>query len=140
MKYVMIGNSEIKASQIGLGTWQFGTKGWGYGRDFSREDSIKIVQTALDLGINLIDTAEVYGRGKSEEIVGEAINGYEREEIVISTKFFPIAIRPSASIRALKKSLKRLKTSYIAVLTHHLLEKKAMDRYHHEGSEGTFER
>jgi len=115
MKYTTIGDTSTKISQIGLGTWQFGSSGWGYGTDFTKEDAIAIVHKAIDLGINLIDTAEVYGRGNSEKIVGEAIKGYDREQLIISTKFMPITIRPSSSIRALQKSLNRLQTSYIDI-------------------------
>ncbi|WP_455463572.1 aldo/keto reductase [Candidatus Hodarchaeum mangrovi] len=119
MKYTTIGDTSTKISQIGLRTWQFGSSGWGYGTDFTKEDAIAVVHRALDLGINLIDTAEVYGRGNSEKIVGEAIKGYEREQIIISTKFMPLTIRPSSSIRALRKSLKRLQTSYIDIYLIH---------------------
>ena len=115
MKYTSIGDTSTKISQIGLGTWQFGSSGWGYGTDFTKDDAIAIVHKALDLGINLIDTAEVYGRGNSEKIIGEAIKGYDREQIIISTKFMPLTVRPSSSIRALQKSLKRLQTSYIDI-------------------------
>lgn len=119
MKFTDIGNTNIKVSQIGLGTWQFGTKGWGFGSDFSKADAIAIVHKALELEINIIDTAEVYGGGKSERILGEAIRGYDREKIIISTKFMPIAIRPSAVTRALNKSLKRLQTDYIDIYLIH---------------------
>ncbi|UCG03508.1 MAG: aldo/keto reductase [Candidatus Heimdallarchaeota archaeon] len=119
MKYTVIGNTNVKISQIGLGTWQFGSKGWGYGTDFTRKDAISIVHKALELGINVIDTAEAYGRGKSEEIIGEAIKGYDRERIIITTKFLPIAIRPSSVVKALNKSLKRLQTDYIDIYLIH---------------------
>ncbi|MFX0123988.1 MAG: aldo/keto reductase [Candidatus Hodarchaeota archaeon] len=119
MKFTAIGNTNVKASQIGLGTWQFGSKGWGYGTDFDKTDAISIVHKALDLGINVIDTAEAYGWGKSEQIIGEAIKGYDRENIIITTKFLPIAIRPSAVKRALNKSLERLQTDYIDIYLIH---------------------
>jgi aryl-alcohol dehydrogenase-like predicted oxidoreductase len=119
MRYTKIGKTAMKVSQIGLGTWQIGTKGRGYGKYFDKNDSIKIIQHAIDSGITLIDTAEAYGRGKSESIIGEAIQGYERENIVLISKFLPTAIRPSAVIRALKKSLKRLRTTYLDVYLLH---------------------
>ena len=53
----MIGNTDVKVSQIGLGTWQFGSKGWGFESDFNKTNAISIVHKALDLGINIIDTA-----------------------------------------------------------------------------------
>ncbi|MFX1283047.1 MAG: aldo/keto reductase [Promethearchaeota archaeon] len=119
MKFTVIGNTNVMASQIGLGTWQFGSKGWGYGTDFDKSDAISIVQKALELGINVIDTAEAYGWGKSESIIGEAIKGYDRDKFIISTKFLPMAIKPSAVVRALNKSLKRLNTDYIDIYLIH---------------------
>lgn len=119
MKFTVIGNTDVKVSQIGLGTWQFGSKGWGFESDFNKADAISIVHKALDSGINLIDTAEAYGRGESERIVGEAIKGYDREKIVLSTKFLPTAVRPSAVVRALKKSLDRLDTDFIDIYLIH---------------------
>jgi aryl-alcohol dehydrogenase-like predicted oxidoreductase len=119
MKFTVIGDTDVKASQIGLGTWQFGPKGWGYGTDFTKADAISIVHKALELGINVIDTAEVYGWGKSEKIIGEAIKDHDREKIIITTKFFPLAIRPSSVVRALNKSLDRLQTDYIDIYLIH---------------------
>jgi aryl-alcohol dehydrogenase-like predicted oxidoreductase len=120
MKFTTIGKTEKAISQIGLGTWQFGSKGWGYGTDFDKKTAIAIVHKALELGINLIDTAEVYGGGKSEIIIGEALEGYDREKIVLVSKFLPATIRPSAVKRSLNKSLKRLKTDYLDIYLIHL--------------------
>ncbi|MHA2202645.1 MAG: aldo/keto reductase [Candidatus Hodarchaeales archaeon] len=119
MKFTEIGDTNVKASQIGLGTWQFGSKGWGYGTDFNKADAISIVHKAIELGINIIDTAEAYGFGKSERIIGEAIKEYDREKIIITTKFLPMAIRPSSVVKALNKSLKRLNTGYIDIYLIH---------------------
>jgi aryl-alcohol dehydrogenase-like predicted oxidoreductase len=119
MKFTTIGKTDRKISQIGLGTWQFGTKGWGYGTDFDKQTAISIVHRALELGINIIDTAEVYGGGKSEIIIGEALEGYERENFVLVSKFLPATIRPSAVKRSLAKSLKRLKTDYLDIYLIH---------------------
>ncbi|MCK4849223.1 MAG: aldo/keto reductase [Candidatus Heimdallarchaeota archaeon] len=119
MKFTTIGKTERVVSQIGLGTWQFGSKGWGYGTDFGKKDAIDIVHKALDLGINLIDTAEVYGGGKSEIIIGEALEGYEREKVVVVSKFLPKTVRPSAVKRSLNNSLKRLKTDYLDIYLIH---------------------
>jgi len=119
VQFTTLGRSNTKISQIGLGTWQFGSKGWGYDRDFNKTDAINIVHRALELGINLIDTAEVYAMGESERIIGQALKGYEREEVVIVSKFLPAALRPSAIKRALTKSLKRLQTDYLDVYLIH---------------------
>jgi aryl-alcohol dehydrogenase-like predicted oxidoreductase len=76
-------------SAIGLGTWQFGSREWGYGNDYADTEAVAITHRALDLGINLIDTAEIYAFGKSERIVGKAIEG-RRDEAFLATKVFPI--------------------------------------------------
>lgn len=86
MRYVEVGGARLSA--IGLGTWQFGSAEWGYGEDYASTEALAIVERALDLGINFIDTAEIYAFGRSERIVGTAIQG-RREEVFIATKFFP---------------------------------------------------
>jgi aryl-alcohol dehydrogenase-like predicted oxidoreductase len=88
MKYVEVGG--VKLSAVGLGTWQFGSREWGYGTEYAEREAVDITHRALDLGINLIDTAEVYGFGKSERIVGRAIAG-RRDEAFIATKLLPVA-------------------------------------------------
>jgi aryl-alcohol dehydrogenase-like predicted oxidoreductase len=88
MRFVEIDG--IRMSAVGLGTWQFGSKDWGYGSQYADVEAGKILQRALDLGINVIDTAEIYGRGNSERIVGKAL-GDRRKEAFIATKVFPIA-------------------------------------------------
>jgi len=82
MRYRELGQSGIKASVVGLGAWAIG--GWMWGGTEEKE-SIETIKTALDSGINLIDTAPVYGFGLSEEIVGRAIKGI-RAGVVIATK------------------------------------------------------
>jgi aryl-alcohol dehydrogenase-like predicted oxidoreductase len=76
-------------SAIGLGCWQFGSMEWGYGKEYLEKDAIEIVHRALDLGVTLIDTAEIYGFGKSERAVGRALEG-RRDEAFIATKVFPV--------------------------------------------------
>src|ERR1700730_13538175 len=87
MRYVEVGG--VRVSAVGLGTWQFGSREWGYGNDYAEEEAVKITRRALDLGINLIDTAEAYAFGKSERIVGRAIAG-RRDEAFVATKVFPV--------------------------------------------------
>ena len=77
-------------SVIGLGTWQFGSKDWGYGAQYADVEAARIVERALDLGVNVIDTAEIYGRGNSERIVGNAL-GERRKEVFLATKVLPVA-------------------------------------------------
>ncbi|MDH4118174.1 MAG: aldo/keto reductase [Acidimicrobiia bacterium] len=86
MRFVEAAGARV--SVIGVGCWQFGSKDWGYGRHYARETAHEIVQTALDLGVNLIDTAEVYARGVSEMTVGRALEG-RRDEAFVATKVLP---------------------------------------------------
>lgn len=97
----------VDISVIGLGTWQFGSKEWGYGDDYASGEAVAIVHRALDLGVNLFDTAEIYGRGSSERILGAAIAD-RRDDVFLATKVFPILpLAPIVEQRA-RASLKRL--------------------------------
>jgi methylglyoxal reductase len=82
MRYIKLGKTDIEVSVVGLGTWAIG--GWMWGGT-NESESIKAINTAIDMGINLIDTAPAYGMGLSEEIVGKAIKG-KRDKFVIATK------------------------------------------------------
>lgn len=115
MRYVEVGG--VRVSAIGLGTWQFGSSEWGYGREFASGVAQAITRRALDLGINLIDTAEIYGLGRSERIVGEAIRG-RREEVFLATKLFPIGLPFMAGWRA-RGSLRRLAIDHIDLYQQH---------------------
>lgn len=98
MKYVEIGG--VRLSAVGLGTWQFGSGEWGYGSAYAEETAPRIVARALDLGVNLLDTAEAYAFGKSETILGRAIAGRRRESFV-ATKLMPvIPVDPVVGYRA----------------------------------------
>jgi aryl-alcohol dehydrogenase-like predicted oxidoreductase len=92
MRYIEVNGARL--SVIGLGTWQFGSKEWGYGHDYAEKEASAILERALDLGINLVDTAEIYGRGESERIVGRTLTG-RRDEAFVATKVLPIL--PTAS-------------------------------------------
>lgn len=84
MKKQMIGKTDIEVSVISLGTWSMGGDAqWGAQDDTG---SLKAIDAALENGITLIDTAPAYGFGHSEELVGQAIKRYKREDIVIETK------------------------------------------------------
>lgn len=83
MEHLSIEGVEKPASRIALGTWAIGGWMWG-GSD--EKDAVKTIHTALDLGINLIDTAPVYGFGRAEEIVGKALAGSRRANAIIATK------------------------------------------------------
>ena len=119
MEFININGTDLRTSRIGLGTWAMGGWMWG-GAD--EEESIRTIHTALDKGINLIDTAPVYGFGRPEEIVGKAVQQWgRREKVIIATKVglewhdgvvFRNAARERIS-REIEDSLRRLKTSYI---------------------------
>ena len=85
---------DVKVSVIGVGTWQFGSKEWGYGDEYAATTAVKIVLRALELGVTLIDTAEIYAMGESERIVGRALREADPElaaKAFVATKIFPVA-------------------------------------------------
>jgi len=102
----VIGSDKVTA--IGLGTWGIG----GYeSPDHSRDgESVEVLRYGLELGINLIDTAEFYGNGHSEELVGDAIKGFGREELFIISKVWPTNFGYERAKRAVRASAKRLGT------------------------------
>lgn len=87
MKYVQVAGMRLSA--IGVGTWQFGSREWGYGGDYAQRTAVAIVHRALELGVNLLDSAEAYAFGESERIVGRAIRD-RRDAAFVATKVFPI--------------------------------------------------
>jgi len=115
MRYRTLGRTGIRVSAYALGAMMFGSIG-----NPDHEDSIRIIHKALDAGINVIDTADAYSRGESEEIVGEALKG-RRDDVVLATKVrLPMGDDPNrqgASRRwimtAVEDSLRRLKTDHI---------------------------
>jgi len=88
MRYLGIDTAK-KISRIGLGTWQFGSREWGYGEPYAGQEAKAIVRRALELGVTLFDTAEIYGFGRSERILGQAL-GDDRESVFLATKILPI--------------------------------------------------
>jgi aryl-alcohol dehydrogenase-like predicted oxidoreductase len=94
-------------SRIGLGTWQFGSREWGYGDAYADRAARDIVRRARELGVTLFDTAEIYGFGRSERILGEAL-GSERGEVVVASKIFPVAPFPAVVRQRWAGSSRRL--------------------------------
>jgi aryl-alcohol dehydrogenase-like predicted oxidoreductase len=88
MRYIEV--EGLRLSVIGLGTWQFGTREWGYGNGYATDVAPALVRRAVELGVTFIDTAEGYGPGRSERIVGGAIRDLAPRPIV-ATKLTPIA-------------------------------------------------
>lgn len=101
-----------RVSRIGLGTWQFGSREWGYGDAYAGGAAGDIVRRALELGVTLFDTAEIYGTGRSERILGEAL-GDQRAEVAVASKVFPVApflpiVRQRARASAERLGLQRI--------------------------------
>ena len=91
MRYIEI--EGMRLSRIGLGTWQFGTREWGYGETYADETAPALMRRAAELGITLLDTAEGYGPGRSERIIGRTLPQLPdelRAPLVIATKFTPL--------------------------------------------------
>lgn len=96
-----------QVSRIGLGTWQFGSREWGYGPGYADNTAAAIVRRALDLGVTLFDTAEIYGFGRSERILGAAL-GDQRGTVVIASKLMPVLPLPAIVRRRQRASARRL--------------------------------
>jgi len=105
MRYVEV--EGLRLSVIGLGTWQFGSREWRYGESYASDTAPAIVRRAIELGVTLIDTAEIYGFGRSERIVGEAITG-RRDGLVIASKLVPALPLPAVVGWQVRGSLRRL--------------------------------
>ncbi|MCV7282099.1 aldo/keto reductase [Mycolicibacterium flavescens] len=106
MKYIDV-DGVGRVSRIGLGTWQFGSREWGYGDSYASGPAREIVQRSLALGVTLFDTAEIYGFGKSERILGEAL-GAERDNVALASKVFPVAPVPAVVRQRARASAQRL--------------------------------
>ncbi len=108
-----LGRTGVSVSQFCLGAMMFGA--WG---NPDHDESIRIIHAALDAGINFIDTADIYGSGESEEIVGKALAGGRRDDVILATKFHnPMGEAPNRRgnsrrwiLRAVEDSLRRLHT------------------------------
>jgi aryl-alcohol dehydrogenase-like predicted oxidoreductase len=113
MKYRQLGSSDLRVSTIALGSWLT------YSGGVAPADAIACVHKALDLGVNFIDTANVYGRGAAETLLAEALRGVERSSYVLATKvYFPMGESDSGLSRAqilkqIDASLTRLGTDHV---------------------------
>ncbi len=117
MKYLDV-EGVGRVSRIGLGTWQFGSREWGYGDQYASGPARDIVQRALALGVTLFDTAEVYGFGKSERILGEAL-GDKRAEVAVASKIMPVAPIPAVVKQRERASAQRLQLKRIPLYQVH---------------------
>ncbi len=126
MKYKPLGKSGIKVSEIGFGAWTIALNWWG--KEIQEDEAKRMLKKAYDLGINFFETADMYGKGKSERLIGEVFKDM-RNEIVISTKYgydfesaqqighteLPQQFDPKFTENAFKNSLERLQTDYVDV-------------------------
>jgi aryl-alcohol dehydrogenase-like predicted oxidoreductase len=124
MKYKPLGKSGIKVSEIGFGAWTIGLDWWG--KKIEDDEAKRMLKKAYDMGINFFETADMYGKGKSEKLIGEVFHGM-REEIVISSKYgydfanveqighteLPQHFDKKFTEKALDASLERLQTNYL---------------------------
>jgi len=101
----------VKIPVLGIGTWKIGG---GLSPDKSQDDiAVKAIREGIKLGMTHIDTAEAYGDGHSEEIVGKVIKPFERERLFITTKVSPEHFRFDDLVNSIKNSLKRLKVGFV---------------------------
>lgn len=126
MKYKELGKSGIKVSEIGFGAWTIALNWWG--KEIDEPEAKRMLKKAYDVGINFFETGDMYGKGKSERLIGEVFKDM-REEVVISTKYgydfekadqighseLPQKFDKAFTQNALKNSLERLQTKYIDV-------------------------
>ena len=125
MEHRLLGRTGVSVSKLCLGAMMFGD--WG---TKDHDESIRIIHRALDAGINFIDTADVYSHGESEEIVGKALAGGQRDDVVLATKVHgPMGEDPNHRgnsrrwiIREVENSLRRLGTDWIDLYQIHRYE------------------
>jgi len=130
LKYRRLGKSDIMASEIGFGAWTIGLDWWG--KKIDDDEAVRMLKRAYDLGINFYETADMYGKGKSEKLIARAF-GSMRDSVVYSTKWgydmynaeqvghseLPQKHDPEFLRFALRQSLERLQTDYLDVYSLH---------------------
>jgi 1-deoxyxylulose-5-phosphate synthase len=125
LRYRQLGASDLRVSIISLGSWLT------YSGGVEKRQALACVQKALDLGINFLDTANVYGRGAAESVLGDALAGIDRGSYILATKvFFPMSDTDSGLsgaqiVKQLDASLKRLRTDYIDLYQCHRYDEEA---------------
>lgn len=144
MDSVPLGQSETRVSEIGIGTWQAGDDTWG--PDVNDRDCVAAIVRASELGMSLVDTAENYGKGHSEEVLGEAVRRAGRDNVFIATKVSDHHLRPVDVEKACRASLSRLHVRFIDLYQIHWTDPydqvplrqtmKAMEKLQREGKIG----
>jgi aryl-alcohol dehydrogenase-like predicted oxidoreductase len=124
MRLRKLGSSDLEVSEISLGSWLT------YSGGVAREQSEACVRAAFDAGVNFIDTANVYGRGASETLLGEVLAGYERDSYVLATKvYFPMSdtdmgLSAAQIHKQIDASLQRLRTDYVDLYQCHRYDER----------------
>ena len=143
MKYRKMGKSGLKISEIAIGAWLT------YGHSVEAKTAEAIIKKAIDLGVNFVDIADIYAKGKAEEVVGRAIQGFQRSDLVISSKvFWPMSddvndrgLSRKHIMESIDKSLRRIGTDYLDIYFCHRFDPdteveevvRAMDDLVHQG-------
>ena len=126
VKYRRLGGSGIEVSEVGFGAWAIALDWWG--KKIEKDEALRMIRRAHDLGVTLFETADMYGKGRSEELLGEALEG-RMHEVVVSTKYgydfgsadqighaeLPQRFDEKFTRRALEASLERLGTDRLGV-------------------------
>jgi len=154
LKYRTLGKSGLKVSEIGFGAWTIALDWWG--KKIDDDEAKRMLRHAYDVGINFFETGDMYGKGKSEKLIGEVFRGM-RDEIVISTKYgyefegaqqvghseLPQRFDPLFTEHALRNSLARLQTDHIDVYglhnpkMHHIKDDTIFHTLDNKINEGT---
>lgn len=111
MKTVTI--NQQKLPSLGIGTWEMGNS------PAEQNEEISAIQAGLDAGLRVIDTAEMYGNGRSERLVGQAIKPYKREDLFLISKVLPQNASAERMQQSVENSLKRLQTDYLDLYLYH---------------------
>ncbi|WP_416353972.1 aldo/keto reductase [Agrilactobacillus fermenti] len=112
MKQLSVQNHKL--TEIGIGTWYLGE-----GSQAQTNQEMAAIKAGLDQGINVVDTAEMYGNGQSETLVGQVLKDYQRTNIFLISKFLPSHATPKAMKKSLEQSLRRLQTDYLDLYLYH---------------------
>jgi len=141
---VNLGRSGIAVSRIGVGTWQASYKQWG--EDVQDLEIVNAIRRSVELGVNFIDTAELYGDGHSEKVIGSAIKGMNREEVVIASKVYGPHLRYDELLKSAEMSMNRLGVKHLDLYQIHWPDPweqiplketmKAMEKLYVEGKIG----
>jgi aryl-alcohol dehydrogenase-like predicted oxidoreductase len=116
METISLGNTGLQVTPLGVGTWAWGDKlFWAYGKDYGLEQVKAAYDASIAAGVNFFDTAEVYGLGESERLLGKFVKAGDRKAVTIATKYMPLPYRIGAESvkKAIAASLERLQISCI---------------------------